>query len=255
VEKTQEVAIWDTYLEYCGGNTTTMLRAYVVEPVEGWTDAKLLQCDKHNCGHCYGCTDGLLPSEEWAKEYSRRRDQNAVRETKASIALTQQLLLDDLRLGREQLQVLEASLKLESIEEEIGALSRNEQQNLGPLVNRLELLKRHQRELMGSPSSLDSPTNKDREVGVRRRDEKRRNGKKKKQNKGPSHNAFWNENGRLDVLGKLYDRHRINGVVFENSGPRLTGLCMALVTPSKVLLDDVLTWLLGLTRVLHVQGA
>lgn len=228
VEATQEVAIWDSHLAYCEGKTTTVLRAHVVDPVQGWADAKLLRCDRKNCGHCYGCTDGLLPSEEWAREYQQRRDQNAVQEIKATVAETQKALLDDLRLGREQLQMLEANLKLESIEQEIRTLAQSDQQRLEPLLHRIEHLKQQQTTLMSS-DMLQSPTNQDRELGVRLRDSKRRHTKKKRQSKHQSHRAFWNEKDRLDSLERLFIRHRLNGVDFEKCGPRLTGLCMALV--------------------------
>lgn len=228
VDRTEEVAIWDTYLEHCEGKNTTVLRAHVADPVEGWTDAKLLLCDDKNCGHCYGCTHGLLPSEEWANEYQRRRDQNAAKEMKANVAETQKLLLDDLRLGREQLQMLETSLKLASIEEEINTLSQSDQQNLDPLLTRLEDLKKQQVDLMSS-ALQHSPANQDRELEVRMRDKKRRHTRKRPRGKQQNFEAFWNEGGRLDVLEQLFSRHRLDGVVFEESAPRLTGLCMALV--------------------------
>jgi hypothetical protein len=39
------------------------LRAYIVEPREGWASVKLLQCASDKCGWCFKCETGLRPSE------------------------------------------------------------------------------------------------------------------------------------------------------------------------------------------------
>ena len=50
------------------------MRAHIVEAdgvqgtMEGWVSAKLLQCLSAECGHCFQCSDGLVPTDAAIKQ-------------------------------------------------------------------------------------------------------------------------------------------------------------------------------------------
>lgn len=61
----------DKILELPGGK----MRAHIcqnVKNVTGWASLKLLECRSGHCGHCYRCSWGTLPSENFATRQAQR---------------------------------------------------------------------------------------------------------------------------------------------------------------------------------------